>query len=169
MKRFAYFTLIERHHNTGPFREHEWTAKVEVLGQHYTVALFHGSQRVRIAYSSKRGWKWYASVRDNNGEVWSAEVRRSTGLGWILEAAGLIPRREEDVARIKDNIEYERKEVDYWRVEVTSRNTYAVRDILGDHEERLKGSEAALAYDNELRERFTAVQEGHRHGQGTVS
>lgn len=81
-----------------------WNQRVHVDGVLYHVWLERGrSVRMAFARRGQRGYKWYGGVRTEAGKtVWQAEVTKSTGARWMLEAAGLVPLRPSEMAKLHE-------------------------------------------------------------------
>lgn len=84
----------------GPERTNNWGDRwrtVRIGARTFQVGVIRG-KRVRIAYSAKRGWEWWASVRDEEGsEVYSGSCRANAGVRGILVAAGLLEKQADAV------------------------------------------------------------------------
>lgn len=103
-----YFTVIEKHEaGENSFAKGSWHAIVDVRGKKYRVNLNQGP-RVRIAYSSKWGYRWNGDVRDmDTGKLlWDGDVTKSTSIAWMLERAGLVPLRKSERAKIEKHLQY---------------------------------------------------------------
>jgi len=160
------YKVVERIQGTGVFQEDNWRATVDIRGTKYKVGFVRGDRRVRIAYSARWGWHWFANVRqaETGTEVYSGQVSKSTGLVWILEHAGLIPWRDRERQRVVNGLAYNRKEAAHWQQRVDENKAAGVRTFGGvpsiadesvqRHAEQVKVLEANLKYDDELRKQF---------------
>lgn len=93
----ALYTLIEKHENLS-----NRYAQVIVNGTKYYVGVERG-RRVRIAFSSKWGYKWDGFVRDAQGKtLWGNYVSKNIGILGLLRGAGLVPKLVHDWERSDD-------------------------------------------------------------------
>lgn len=90
-------------------------------GEEYRVLMSPG-RRIRIPYKPRgegsHGYEWWGTVsHPKNGIVWHGRVNGSTGVRWMMEAAGLVELRPSEAKKKEKRAEFSRtlREQDYQR------------------------------------------------------
>lgn len=86
------FALVgKKQKATGLFQEGQWHQLIAVANKTYRINVIKG-QRVRMAYSSKHGHKWYGEIYDaeTGRRIWDGRVTKATSIRTMLILAGLV-------------------------------------------------------------------------------